>query len=56
MTAATESSAPAVCRARRELGGVDAGLGDVDAVGRQRVELEQDSPGPRAGGDDGGGG
>ena len=40
----------------REVGGVDAGLGDVHPVGRQRVQLEQPAPGPRAGRDDGGGG
>ena len=40
---------------RREAGGVDAGLGHVHAVGRQRVQLPQPAPGPCAGGDDGGG-
>ncbi len=39
-------------RSRREVGGVDAGLGDVDAVARQRVELQEDSSGPRARRDD----
>ncbi len=39
-----------------ELGGVDAGLGDVHPVGGQRVQLQQPAPAPRAGRDDGGGG
>ena len=39
----------------RELGGVDGGLGDVHAVGGQRVQLEQPTPGPVAGRDDRGG-
>ncbi len=56
VTAATHSSAPPAARPGRELGGVDGGLGDVHAVGRQRVQLEQPAPGPRARRDDGGGG
>ena len=40
---------------RREAGGVDAGLGHVHPVGRQRVQLPQPPPGPCAGRDDGGG-
>ena len=44
---------PGGCRPRRELGGIDPGLGDVDAVARQGVELQEGPPGPGAGGDDG---
>ena len=40
---------------RREARGVDAGLRHVHPVGRQRVQLLQPAPGPRAGRDDGGG-
>ena len=40
---------------RREAGGVDAGLGHVHPVGRQRVQLPQPAPSPCAGRDDGGG-
>ena len=47
---------PARRRPGREVGRVDAGLGDVDPVGRQRVQLQQPAAGPRAGRDDGGGG
>ena len=42
--------------ARCELGGVDAGLGDVHAIAGQRIQLEKPSPGPPAGRDDGRGG
>ena len=37
---------------RREAGGVGTGLGDVDAIARQRVELHEHSAGPRARRDD----
>jgi hypothetical protein len=40
---------------RSEPGGVNAGLGHVHPVGRQRVELSQPAPSPCAGRDDGGG-
>ena len=40
---------------RREAGGVDARLGDVHPIGRQRVQLLQPAPSPCAGRDDGGG-
>jgi hypothetical protein len=39
----------------REVGGVDAGLGHVHPVGRQRIELLQPAPAPCAGRHDGGG-
>ena len=41
---------------RREVGGVDAGLGDVHAIAGQGIELEKPSPGPPAGRDDRSGG
>ena len=56
ITAATQSSAPAGRRPRCERGGIDAGLGDVHAVARQRVQLQQRSSAPRARRDDGSGG
>ena len=39
-------------RAGREVGGIGAGLGDVDAVARQRVELQERAPSPDARRDD----
>ena len=41
---------------RREVGGIDAGLGDVHAIAGQGIELEEPSPGPPAGRDDRSGG
>ncbi len=46
----------AVRAARRECRGLHAGLGHVDAVGGQSVQLAEPPPGPGAGRDDGGGG
>ena len=39
-----------------DFGRIDPGLGDVHAVGRQSIQLQQPAPGPRAGSDHGGGG
>ena len=45
---------PAVGRPGSELGGIDAGRGDMHPVSGQPIELPQPPPGPRAGGDDAG--
>ena len=42
-------------RSGSELGAIDTRLGDMDAVGRQRIEVEQRSPRPGARRDDGSG-